>query len=206
MVELIAPAGNWISLRAALESGANAVYFGVKELNMRINSQNFKLSELKKIANLCHKNKTNVYLTLNTIIYDNEIKIVDKVVKKAKESGIDAIICWDQTVINSCKKHKIKFHISTQANVSNYETVKYYDKLGASMIVLARELTLKQIKKIIKQIKKDKLKIKIETFVHGAMCVSVSGRCYISQFQFNKSANRENDLVFKYFSSIYHQN
>jgi len=188
--ELISPAGDWISLRAAIASGANSIYFGIKGLNMRVNTKNFSTSDLKKISQLCKKNNVKSYLTLNTIIYDKEIKKVETIIKKAKQNNINAIVCWDMSVIQLCKKHKMPFHISTQASISNYESLKYYAKLGAKYVVLARELTLEQIISIIKKRNKDKLKIKIETFIHGAMCVSVSGRCFISQFQFGKSANR----------------
>ena len=157
---------------------------------MRVNTKNFSTSDLKKISQLCKKNNVKSYLTLNTIIYDKEIKKVETIIKKAKQNNINAIVCWDMSVIQLCKKHKMPFHISTQASISNYESLKYYAKLGAKYVVLARELTLEQIISIIKKRNKDKLKIKIETFIHGAMCVSVSGRCFISQFQFGKSANR----------------
>ncbi|MFC1697013.1 peptidase U32 family protein [Nanoarchaeota archaeon] len=201
--ELLVPAGDWPSLRVAIEKGADSIYFGIKQLNMRATARNFELKDLKKISKLCHDNarksnisgttkrgKVKAYLTLNTIIYDDEIKKVEKIIKKVKETKIDAIICWDTSIINLCKKYKVKFHISTQASVSNFEAVKFYSKLGAERIVLARELSLDQIKKIVNKIKKEKLKVKIETFVHGAMCVSVSGRCFISQFLYGKSANR----------------
>ena len=188
--ELISPAGDWISLRAAISSGADAVYFGTKELNMRINAHNFRISELNRISEICREKGIRTYLTLNTIIYDKELKKTERIVSKAKQAGIDAIICWDFSVIEQCRKHKIPFHISTQASVSNYEAVKHYAKLGAEKVVLARELSLEQIRKIRRQRTKDRLNIKIETFIHGAMCVSVSGRCFISQFLFNRSANR----------------
>ncbi len=190
MVELLSPVQDNVSLRAAIESGADAVYFGVKSFNMRAKAKNFTASDLKRIVKSCHSENVKAYLTANTIIYDNELKKLEVLLNKAKEAGIDAIICWDFSVISLCKRLKIPFHISTQASVSNFEAVKYFAKLGAESVNLARELNLEQIKKIIKKIKKEKLKIKIETFVHGAMCVSVSGRCFISQFLFRKSANR----------------
>ena len=189
--ELLAPAGDWISLRAAIKAGANAIYFGVKELNMRANAKNFKLSELKKIITLCHKNKVKAYLTLNTIIYENETKIIEKILKKAKEAEIDAIIAWDFSILKLCNKLKLRIHLSTQASVSNYDAAEYYHKkFNVKRIVLARESTIEDIKIITKKVKKNKLNLEIETFIHGAMCVSVSGRCFLSQFLFNKSANR----------------
>jgi len=179
--ELLAPAGDFPSLISAVEAGADAVYFGLKEFNMRDSAQNFDISDLDKISRICG-NKVKKYLTLNTIIYDSELKQVEKIIKQVK-GKIDAIICWDFSVISLCKKYRTPFHISTQASVSNVESAKFYKKLGAERIVLARELNLAQIKKISKI-------ISIETFIHGAMCVSVSGRCFTSQFLQNRSANR----------------
>ncbi len=207
--ELIAPVGNWPMLHAAIEAGADAVYLGVNDLNMRITARNFEIQELKKVVQTCHSGlaasqaaagggqvgtsshkKVKVYLTLNTIIYEGEKKKVEKIIKEAKSAKVDAIICWDFFVIEQCIKNKIPFHISTQASISNYEALKFYAKLGAKKAILARELSLEQIKEIIDQKNKDKLKIAIETFIHGAMCVSVSGRCFLSQELFGKSANR----------------
>lgn len=180
--ELLAPAGDFPMLITAIKAGADAVYFGLKEFSMRQNAKNFTIKELDKIERICKPRNIKRYLTLNVIIYDNEIKRIDKILKKIKNK-VDAIICWDLSVIQLCRKHKIPFHISTQASVANIESAKFYKNLGAERIVLARELNLKQIKKISKR-------INIETFIHGAMCVSISGRCFMSQFLFNKSANR----------------
>jgi putative protease len=181
--ELLAPAGDFPSLIAAVEAGADAVYLGLKDFNMRDSAKNFAISDLAKVKEICNSGKKiKIYLTLNTIIYDNELKKIENTIKKIK-GKVDAIICWDLSVVNLCKKYKIPFHISTQASVSNAEAAKFYKKLGAERIVLARELNLKQIKKISKV-------IDIETFIHGAMCVSESGRCFTSQFIHNRSANR----------------
>jgi len=179
--ELLAPVGDFPMLVAAINAGADAVYFGLKEFSMRTGSKNFTINDLDKINEICGK-KVKKYLTLNTIIYDNEIKKIEKIIKKIK-GKVDAIICWDLSVIQLCRKYKIPFHISTQASVSNIEAAKFYKKLGAKRIILARELNLKQIKKISKI-------IDVECFAHGAMCVAVSGRCFTSQFLFGKSANR----------------
>jgi U32 family peptidase len=179
--ELLAPVGNFPMLITAINAGANAVYFGVKEYNMRSTAKNFEIKDLPKIKKICGKN-VKKYLTLNTIIYDEELKKIEKIIKEIKKD-IDAIICWDFVIINLCKKYKIPFFISTQASISNIESAKFYKKLGAKRIVLARELNLKQIKEISKI-------IDVECFIHGAMCVAVSGRCFTSQFLFNKSANR----------------
>lgn len=180
--ELLAPVGDFPMLAAAINAGANAVYFGLNEFSMRTGSKNFKISDLKKMREMCKPKGVKMYLTLNTIIYDNEISNLEKVINKVKDK-IDAIICWDMAVIKFCKKYNVPFFISTQASVSNIESAKFYKKLGAKRVVLARELNLKQIKKITKV-------IDVECFAHGAMCVAVSGRCFTSQFLFGKSANR----------------
>ena len=182
-MELLAPAGDWESLRAGIEAKADAIYFGIKKLNMRVKTKNFEFSDIKKISTICHKNKIKCYLTLNTIIFDNELKDIDKIIKKAKESQIDAIICWDLAVISIAKKYKIPIHLSTQASVANSKSLELYKKLGIKRVILARELSLKQIKNI-------KTDLEIETFVHGAMCYAISGRCFFSQELYNESANR----------------
>jgi len=183
--ELLAPAGDFQCLVTAINAGADAIYFGIQDFNMRARAKNFKLSDLPKIRKLCNqKNKKPIklYLTLNTIIYDKELKKAEKIIKKAKQY-VNAIICSDLSIMLLCRKYKIPFHVSTQCSVSNSKTAKFYKKLGAERIVLARELNLKQIKKISKI-------IPIECFIHGAMCVSVSGRCFLSQHLYNQSANR----------------
>ncbi len=189
MVELTSPAGDWPSLVAAINSGCNSVYFGIKSLNMRANAKNFELGELKKIAETCHSKNVKCYMTLNTVVYGNEIEKLKKVISEAKKAKIDAVIAWDFSVIQECKKQKMPVHLSTQASVSNFESLKFYSKF-VSRIVLARELSLEQIKELKQKIKKEKLDVEIECFVHGAMCVAVSGRCFTSQFLFRKSANR----------------
>jgi len=181
--ELLAPAGNFECLIAAITAGADAVYFGLKEgFTMRAAAENFSLSDLPKIKEICKKKKVKKYLTLNTIIYDSELEKIESIIEQAKKY-VDAIICWDLSIIQLCKKYKIPFHISTQASISNSSSARFYKKLGAERVVLARELNLAQIKEIAKI-------IPVEVFCHGAMCVSVSGRCFTSQFLFGKSANR----------------
>lgn len=195
-VEIMAPAGSWESLSAAIKAGADSVYFGVENLNMRARAaNNFKMSELKKIADLCKKHKVKSYLTLNIVLYDDEINDMKKLCDAAKKAGITAVIAADVSAIQYANSIGLEVHISTQANVSNLEAVKFYAKY-ADVIVLARELTLDKIKNIIEEIKKQKIKgpkgelIRIELFVHGAMCVSISGKCYMSLALFNHSANR----------------
>jgi len=183
--ELMAPAGDWTMLRTAVKSGANAVYFGIDQLNMRAKARNFSIEGLNKISEFCKENKVKTYLTLNIIIYENEIVQVEKIVKEAKDSGIDMIICWDLSVINICRKYNMPFAVSTQASISNSSSAKLYKELGAKRIVLARECLLEDIKKI-----KSEIDIEIEAFIHGAMCIAVSGRCFMSHELFDKSANR----------------
>jgi putative protease len=179
--ELLAPVGDFRNLHSAIKAGADAVYFGVKGFNMRDSAKNFSVGDLKKIRKICGF-KVKMYLTLNVVMYDSELGRIERVVKAAKDY-VDAIICWDLAVIELCKKYGIPFHISTQASVSNISAAKFYKKLGAERIVLARELSLKQIKQISKV-------ISVECFVHGAMCVAVSGRCFMSQYACGMSANR----------------
>jgi U32 family peptidase len=183
MVELLAPVRDETSFTAAVNAGADAVYFGVGELNMRINSKGIDIKDLKRIVKKAHEKEVKVYVTVNTIVYDNELKLADKILKKIKQSKADAIICWDPAIIEKAKELGLEIHISTQANISNTKAANFYKELGATRIVLARELTLKQIKEI-------KTDLEIEVFIHGAMCVSVSGRCFMSQFLHGRSANR----------------
>ncbi len=184
--ELLAPVGNFVNLKIAIDAGADAVYFGLKNFSLRAGAKNFELKDLEKVKSICEREGIKRYLALNSIVYDKELGKVEKIIKNVSEKNLaDAIICWDLGVVNLCKKYKIPFHISTQASVSNSEAVKFYQSLGAERIVFARELDLKQIKKIIKE-----TGIEAEAFIHGAMCVSVSGRCLMSQFLFGKSANR----------------
>jgi putative protease len=183
-LELLAPVGDFTNLRIAIDAGADAIYFGLKEFSLRSNAKNFKIEDLDKINEMCAEKNLKKYLTLNSIIYNEELLRVDEILQKAK-GKIDAVICWDLGVIQLCIKNKIPFHVSTQASVSNYESAEFYKKLGAERIVFARELNLEQIKEIIQ-----KTGIEGEAFIHGAMCVAVSGRCFMSQFLFNRSANR----------------
>jgi putative protease len=188
--ELLSPAGNMSCLLSAIEAGADAVYFGIKNLNMRHEASNFDILEIKKVMKHLHDNGLKGYLALNILVYDNELSQVKKIIKEAKRAKVDGIICWDMAVINLAKEAGLKINISTQASVANFEAVKFYSKLGADKIILARECPLKDIRNIKKQIVKNKLGCKLEAFIHGAMCVSVSGRCFLSEDAFGKSANR----------------
>ncbi|MBI9019583.1 MAG: U32 family peptidase [Phycisphaerae bacterium] len=185
MTELLAPVRDEISFRAAIEAGADAVYFGLGHLNMRVNSKGIDPDMLEEIVGEAHSKDVKVYVTLNAVIFDEEIETVDKLLGQCKQASIDAIICWDPAVIELAQKHDIEIHISTQASISNARAANYYKTLGATRIVPARELSLEQIKTL-----KANSNVEVEVFVHGAMCVSVSGRCFMSQFLENRSANR----------------
>jgi putative protease len=183
--ELLAPAGDWTMLRTAVKHGADAVYFGVDKLNMRAKAKNFSIDELGEIVKFCRENNVDTHLTINSIVYENELDEIDVIIPAAKKAGVDLVICWDMAVIQKCIEYEMPFCISTQASISNSASAKMYEKLGAERIVLARECSLEKIKEI-----KQNVNIEIETFVHGAMCVAVSGRCFMSHHIFNKSANR----------------
>ncbi|MGV6846362.1 MAG: peptidase U32 family protein [Lutibacter sp.] len=195
-IELMAPAGNFESLQAALDNGADSVYFGVEQLNMRARASiNFTLDDLQEIANRCKAKNVRTYLTLNTIIYDHDLTIVKTLLQKAKEAEITAVIAMDQAVIASARSLGIEVHISTQINITNIETVKFY-AMFADTMVLSRELSLRQVKKITEQIVKEDVRgpsgnlVEIEIFGHGALCMAVSGKCYMSLHNHNSSANR----------------
>lgn len=185
MAELLAPVGDWSMLTAAINAGADAVYFGIQGLNMRAGASNFQLKEVKKLVNFCHKHKVKAYCTVNVIVFEKELKQLERVLLALKKAQIDAVICWDLSVVKKCKELKIPVHLSTQASVSNSEAAKFWKKLGAERIVLARECSLEDLKEI-----KNKAKIETEIFVHGARCISLSGRCFMSYDLFGKSANR----------------
>jgi U32 family peptidase len=188
--ELVVGAGGWESLQAAIEAGADSVYFGLKQFNLRINARSFELNELAKVVARCHEKKVKAFLTLNSIFYDSEMAKLDTIVHAARVAGIDAVICWDFAVIDALQRAGIPIHISTQASISNYAALKRYHDLGARRIVLARECQLSMITELIRKVSDEKMSVEIEAFIHGAMCISVSGRCFISEYLFNRSANR----------------
>ena len=195
-IELMAPAGNFESLQAALDNGADSVYFGVEQLNMRARASiNFTLDDLKEISNRCKDKDVKTYLTLNTIIYDHDLSIVKTLITKAKEANITAVIAMDQAVISIARQAEMEVHISTQINITNIETLKFYAAF-ADTIVLSRELSLRQVRRITDQIEIDQVKgpsgrlVEIEIFGHGALCMAVSGKCYMSLHSYNSSANR----------------
>jgi len=183
--ELLAPAGDWTMLNAVINNGADAVYFGIDGFNMRVLAENFHVEDLPTIVELCHSKNVQAHLALNTILYNSELEDADKIVKSAKEAGIDYIICWDFSVISLCKKYDVPICISTQASISNLASIQQYQLLGAKRVVLARECNLQDIIEMRKN-----TELEIETFVHGAMCIALSGRCFMSQDIFGRSANR----------------
>ncbi len=195
-IELMAPAGNFESLQAALDNGCDSVYFGVEQLNMRARASiNFTLDDLEEISKRCSEKGVRTYLTLNTIVYDHDLSIVKTLIKRAKEANITAVIAMDQAVIAMARAEQMEVHISTQINITNIETVKFY-AMFADTVVLSRELSLRQVKKITEQIEKEQIKgpsgrlLEIEIFGHGALCMAVSGKCYMSLHSHNSSANR----------------
>ncbi|NOX17379.1 MAG: U32 family peptidase [Chlorobi bacterium] len=172
-------------LVTAVKSGADAIYFGIDKLNMRAKAKNFTLEELSEVVKYCHENNVDAHLTVNSIVYENEFDELREIVETGKAAGVDLFIAWDLGAIQLLKEYGVPFCVSTQASIANSASAQFYKDLGAERIVLARECTLEQIKAI-----KKKVDIEIETFVHGAMCVAVSGRCFMSHHAFGQSANR----------------
>ena len=181
----MAPAGDWTMLRAAVSNGADAVYFGLDKLNMRAKAANFTVDQLPDIISFCKEHKVLTYLVLNTIVFEEELDELEEIIIAAKQNGVDRIICSDLAVADLCHKHEFPFCISTQSSISNSLAADVYKRMGAVRIVMARECSLDEIKKI-----RAKTDLEIEAFVHGAMCIAVSGRCFMSHHLFNKSANR----------------
>ena len=192
----MAPVGSRESLTAALKAGADAIYFGIEGLNMRSRSSaNFTADDMAEIAALCAEKGVKTYLTVNTVIYDSDMKHLDAILSRAKAAGISAIIASDIAAIEAARSHGLEVHISTQCNISNYEAVKFYARY-ADVMVLARELNMDQVAEIHRRIEADRLcgpkgeLIRLEMFCHGALCMAFSGKCYLSLHQMNSSANR----------------
>ena len=195
-IEIMAPAGSYESLMAAIQGGADSVYFGVGQLNMRAaSSNNFTIDDLRNISAICKNNGLKSYLTVNVVVYDREIDQMHRIIDAAVESGIAAVIASDLSVINYASSAGIEIHLSTQLNISNIEALKFYSQ-WADVVVLARELNLDQVSHISKAITDQKINgpsgepVKIEMFAHGALCMAISGKCYLSLHENNKSANR----------------
>lgn len=192
----MAPVGSYESLSAALQGGADSVYFGVEGLNMRARSSaNFTLDDLRNIVGICEEKGVKTYLTVNTIIYNNELQKMHEVIDCAKEAGVSAIIASDLAAILYAHSRGVEIHISTQCNITNYETVRFYAQY-ADVMVLAREMDMNQVADIYRRIQEEQLRgpkgelIRIEMFAHGALCMAVSGKCYLSLHEKNASANR----------------
>ena len=201
-VEIMSPVGSYEALYAAIEAGADSVYFGVEGLNMRSRSaNNFTIEDLKNIADIASQNGVKTYLTLNTIVYDSELGYMQEILNAAKQSGVSAVIAADLAVISYARSINLEVHLSTQCNITNREAVKFFSQF-ADVIVTARELSLDKVKDITTWIRENNIKgpsgrtLEIECFVHGALCMAVSGKCYISLDNANQSANRGACLQF----------
>lgn len=192
----MAPAGSYESLHAAINAGADSVYFGVGQLNMRSRSAaNFTLEDLDEIVAIARRAGVKTYLTVNTVLYDNELDDMRRLIDRARAAGVSAVICADQAAIMYARRAGVKVHISTQANISNTETLRFYSQ-WADVVVLARELTLEQIRKVCDAIERQNITgpsgelVRVEMFAHGALCMGISGRCYLSEHDCGHSANR----------------
>ncbi|HYW94827.1 MAG TPA: peptidase U32 family protein, partial [Bacteroidales bacterium] len=194
--EIMAPAGSFDSLRAAIQGGADSVYFGIEQLNMRARSaNNFTRQDLPEIMSIARENKLKTYLTVNTVIYNHELGMVREIIDLARYHGVNAVIAADQSVLSYARKAGVEVHLSTQLNISNIESLKFYAAFG-DVAVLARELDLNQVAEIGRGIELEDITgpsgkpVRLEMFVHGALCMAVSGKCYLSLHEHNHSANR----------------
>ena len=195
-IEIMAPAGSWESLSAAIKAGADSVYFGIEKLNMRAkSSSNFTTDDLREIVRICKENNVKSYLTVNTILYDNDLTLMREIIDVAKEVQVSAIIAADVSALMYANSIGVEVHLSTQLNISNVEALKFYAQF-ADVVVLARELNMEQVSEIYQAIIRDNIRgksgelIRIEMFCHGALCMAVSGKCYLSLHEKNISANR----------------
>jgi U32 family peptidase len=195
-IEILSPAGSFECLHAAIKAGANAIYFGVEQLNMRARSaKSFTVADIEKISAVCKPAGIKAYITLNTVMYDHDMQLLRKILKEVNKHKIDAVIASDPAVMENCREMAIPVHISTQANISNIHSVKFFSQY-ADVIVLARELTLTQVSQITKEIRRKNIRgvsgelMKVEIFCHGALCMAISGKCYLSLHAQNASANR----------------
>lgn len=195
-IEIMAPVGSYEALSAAIQAGAGSVYFGIGKLNMRSKStKNFTLDDLHNIATICNEHNVKSYVTVNTVVFDEEIEEMHQLIDAVKANNISAIIASDQSVIQYAKTVGVEVHMSTQCNITNIEAIRYYSQF-ADVMVTAREVSLNQVKAITKKIEEQNIRgpkgdlIRIEVFCHGALCMAVSGKCYLSLDNFNTSANR----------------
>lgn len=192
----MAPVGSYEALSAAIQAGAGSVYFGIGRLNMRSKSaKNFTLDDLNKIATICNEHNVKSYVTINTVVFDEELDEMRQLVDAVKANKISAIIASDQSVIQYARQIGVEVHMSTQCNITNIEAVRYYSQF-ADVMVTAREVAVEQVKAITRKIEEQNIRgpkgelVRIETFCHGALCMAVSGKCYLSLDNFNSSANR----------------
>ena len=194
--EIMAPVGSYESLAAAIQGGADSIYFGIEGLNMRArSSNNFTIDDLHEIARICRENGLKSYLTVNTIIYDNDTELLHRIIDAARDAGLSAVIAGDVAAMSYARSVGVEVHLSTQLNISNTEALKFYAQF-ADVVVLARELNLDQVAHIYREIERQHITgpsgkpIRIEMFAHGALCMAVSGKCYLSLHELNASANR----------------
>lgn len=197
-IEIMAPAGSWESLHAAIQGGADSVYFGVEQLNMRArSSNNFTVDDLPEIAKICSENGLRSYLTLNVVVFDDDEAVMKQIIGAAKAAGISAVIATDQSAIIAATEANLEVHLSTQLNISNSSALRFYSR-WADVAVLSRELNLDQVRQIHETIVREKIcgpggsLMRLEMFVHGALCMAISGKCYLSLHENNASANRGN--------------
>ena len=195
-IEIMAPVGSYEALSAAIQAGAGSVYFGIGKLNMRSRSaKNFTLVDLRQLAETCNENGVKSYVTVNTVIYDEEMEEMHQLLDAIKANGISAIIASDQSVIQYARQIGVEVHMSTQCNITNLEAVKYYSQF-ADVMVTARELNIDQVKHITEEIERQQIRgphgnlVRIEVFCHGALCMAISGKCNLSQDIYNSSSNR----------------
>ena len=189
MVELLAPAGNFISLASALKNGADAVYIGLEESNMRINASNFSVEDIGEASRMCRDYNAKLYVCANTIMKDRDIERLEKQLPLIKQNGADGIILSDIALIDLVLENGLEAHMSVQENTTNSYALKALEKLGVKRAILSRELSLDEIKKMISKLKSDGSKIQTEVFIHGAMCMAISGRCFLSYGLYGRSAN-----------------
>jgi U32 family peptidase len=197
-IEIMAPAGSWESLRAAIQGGADSVYFGVEKLNMRArSSDNFTAGDLPAIVALCRGHGLKSYLTLNIVLFDDDVSEMHEILEAAASAGVTAVIATDQAAIMAAREAGMEVHLSTQLNISNAGSLKFYSQ-WADVAVLSRELNLDQVRKVYDSIIHDEIRgpggnlVRLEVFVHGALCMAISGKCYLSLHEYNTSANRGN--------------
>ena len=189
MVELLAPAGNFISLASALKNGADAVYIGLEESNMRINASNFSVEDIGEASRMCRDYNAKLYVCANTIMKDRDIERLEKQLPLIKQNGADGIILSDIALIDMVIENGLEAHMSVQENTTNSYALKALEKLGVKRAILSRELSLDEIKKIVSKLKSERSKIETEVFIHGAMCMAISGRCFLSYGLYGRSAN-----------------